>query len=62
MSGSKSILLEVNDNGVGFDTTQNQQGNGLKNMQKRAAELNGELRVISTSGKGTLVQLMFELK
>ena len=32
----------IHDNGKGFDTRQATDGNGLKNMKKRAAEIGGQ--------------------
>ncbi|MFM9985987.1 MAG: triple tyrosine motif-containing protein, partial [Flavobacteriales bacterium] len=62
MTGSNAAYLEVKDNGSGFDTKHILPGNGLKNMKRRAAELGGELHVISSTEKGTSIQLKFELK
>ena len=52
------LKLIIQDNGQGFD--QNQQeitGHGLNNMQKRALDINGKLKLSSSIGKGTLLQL-----
>lgn len=54
------LLLTIEDNGIGFATTEPasaMRGNGLKNMQKRAAYLKGHLSISSAPGKGTLVSL-----
>ncbi len=53
-----SLLMTIRDNGVGFQDTESGsvvRGNGLKNMQSRAAGVKGELSVTSERGKGTLV-------
>jgi PAS domain S-box-containing protein len=61
-----SLMLEVNDNGRGFDakllddpalSQPCRGGNGLSSMRQRAAELGAELRIISTEGQGTRVWL-----
>lgn len=56
--------LSITDNGKGFDAemlkeTVSTRGNGLKNMQKRAALLKGELAITSAYGEGTKVTLQF---
>ena len=58
--GSKGIL-SVCDNGVGFDSKVNLQGNGLKNMSERAHELKGEINLQTAPTKGTTITLTFEL-
>jgi len=52
------ILLEVIDNGVGFDknVTKDKAGLGLKNMNTRAENLGGQLKIDSEPGKGTKVR------
>jgi signal transduction histidine kinase len=51
------LKLVVADNGKGFDTKQADTGNGLGNMQRRAAALRGNLQIISEPGKGTSITL-----
>lgn len=60
------LKLLVKDNGVGFNPQAEMSsnkitlsGNGLHNMQKRAAEINGRLAIESQSGNGTEIQLQF---
>jgi signal transduction histidine kinase/predicted negative regulator of RcsB-dependent stress response len=48
---SFSIIYE--DNGVGFNPIEESGGMGLKNIQNRAAKLDGELTIDSTPGKGS---------
>jgi signal transduction histidine kinase len=58
------ILLEVQDDGVGFDkkiveATTEQRGNlGLKNMSERAEMVNGVFQLDSGLGKGTTIQVV----
>ena len=49
------INILVRDNGVGFDTTKKISGIGLKNIQNRIEEFNGEFNIKSELGKGTTV-------
>lgn len=54
------VILVVKDNGHGFDEKRITLGNGLKNMQQRAAFLKGELKIVTGYDKGTTVQLTFK--
>jgi signal transduction histidine kinase/ligand-binding sensor domain-containing protein len=56
-SQSKSLVLSVKDDGVGFNAATADTGNGLGNMQKRAESLRGILKFESTAGHGTNVIL-----
>lgn len=55
----KILKVEITDNGKGFDATQNSNRNGLKNIQKRAAEINGSLQIKTAPGMGTT--LLFQV-
>ena len=41
------------DNGIGFNSKEVREGMGLKNIQNRTANLDGELTIDSTPGKGS---------
>jgi len=63
---SGKIMMKIKDDGKGFiagAAGENQGttlgGNGLNNMQKRAAELSGKLKIDSASGKGTEIIVEF---
>ena len=51
------FVLQIADNGKGFDGTTKGTGNGWKNMQKRTVDLNGELVIDSKPGKGTIITM-----
>lgn len=53
----RQLILQVKDNGTGFDVKTADGGNGLGNMQKRADALRGKLSIQSEAGKGTTVLL-----
>jgi signal transduction histidine kinase/ligand-binding sensor domain-containing protein len=55
------LLLIVQDNGIGFDVKAADGGNGLGNMQKRAAALKGKIQLQSKPGEGTTVSLSVPL-
>ncbi len=50
------VLLEIADDGVGFDPPSATRGYGLANMRERARALGGRLRVESGPGRGTHVR------
>ncbi|HLP26297.1 MAG TPA: ATP-binding protein, partial [Acidobacteriota bacterium] len=53
-----SALLEVTDNGRGFDPVQRMgTGRGLVNLTTRAKEMGATLRIESEEGRGTTVRL-----
>jgi NarL family two-component system sensor histidine kinase LiaS len=49
------VTLTIDDNGLGFDSTQQKHGVGLLSMQERMKALGGDVRVESSTGKGTHV-------
>jgi ligand-binding sensor domain-containing protein/two-component sensor histidine kinase len=53
----KSIIAYVNDNGKGFDVKAASTRNGIRNMNKRANELHGNLKIESTINLGTSIIL-----
>lgn len=66
----KENLLEliIKDNGKGFDmnvlsqhSAKSLSGNGLDNMKRRAAEMNGTCVIDSERGKGTSIKLKFPI-
>jgi nitrate/nitrite-specific signal transduction histidine kinase len=54
---NQQLVLEVKDNGNGSDGTIKGGGAGLRNMHKRAEEINGKLEIELSEGKGTMVRL-----
>jgi ligand-binding sensor domain-containing protein len=55
------LLLEMRDNGRGFDLSRSEAGHGLENMRNRAEDLGGRLTVTSAHGCGTKVCLLLPL-
>ncbi len=53
----RRLLMEVRDNGGGFDMQAAQHGNGMLNMRKRAEEMLAKLEIHSAPGTGTVVML-----
>jgi signal transduction histidine kinase len=59
--GTRAVL-EVKDDGVGFEPGQGGSGFGLRNMRERAFVAGGRLHVSSAPGRGTLVRLELPLE
>ncbi len=51
----RQLRLKVQDNGIGFDERQIREGNGLKNLRRRAADLGGTVEIRSVPASGTVV-------
>ena len=60
LEGDRAIL-EIDDDGGGFDPATVRRGLGLENMRQRAASLGGEGLVESVPGEGTLVSIRLPL-
>jgi signal transduction histidine kinase len=56
-------LLEIDDDGQGFDPTAagGGGGQGLRNLRERAASLGGEISIESTPGEGTTLRVTIPL-
>jgi len=59
---SHTLVLQVQDNGQGFDPEEVQGGQGLRNMADRAQALGGSLEVRSERDQGTTITLEAPLK
>ena len=56
----EQYVLAIIDDGKGFDIHENDDANGLENMQLRAQEIYGKLQISSQENKGTTVQLSID--
>ena len=58
------LTMEIADNGRGFDldAATDTGGIGLSTMHERAEKLDGDLRIASTPGKGTKVQVRVKVR
>ncbi|HJW17656.1 MAG TPA: PAS domain S-box protein [Flavisolibacter sp.] len=56
------MQLSIEDNGVGFDTSQRTNGIGLTNIGSRAAILGGSVEIKSELNKGTTISAFFPVK
>ena len=56
--GAGGVVLEIADDGAGFETGASFPGHlGLRTMAERAANIGGELEVVSAPGAGTTVRV-----
>jgi signal transduction histidine kinase len=55
---STSIILEIEDNGIGMQIDEKNQGNGLNNMKKRASDMGAHFEILSVVNKGTKVRII----
>jgi signal transduction histidine kinase len=53
----QDIYLSIQDDGVGF-SHDNNEGNGLKNMQQRVLECKGTLDIVSNLGNGAKIEIL----
>ena len=56
-----TLVMNVKDNGQGFDENLIKAGNGLRNLRERAREVNGTITLKSEPGKGTEIELRLPL-
>ncbi len=60
-SGSH-LVIDVKDNGKGFDMQKAKYGNGLNSMKQRAHNMHADLKITSGIGKGTAIFLSVKIK
>ena len=56
------LVAKIQDNGKGFDASLRCTGNGILNMQQRAALMNADLLIDSGPGEGTNISLRIKIK
>ncbi len=56
-TNEKNIVVSIQDNGIGFDTTFAKKGIGHKNIKSRIEKLKGKWQLKSAPGIGTTVRL-----
>jgi signal transduction histidine kinase len=61
-SDLNTICFSVNDDGIGFDSDSQGSGFGMKTMRERAEAIHATLRVDSTPGAGTTIEVLIPLK
>jgi signal transduction histidine kinase/ligand-binding sensor domain-containing protein len=53
----RRLTLTIRDDGVGMDPAAAPGGHGLRNMQRRAEDIGGQLKIESQPGAGTVIHL-----
>ena len=57
----KKLLVQITDNGHGFDIQNHNDGNGLENMRARTESVKGKFGITSGPGKGTSINIVIPL-
>ncbi|HET9058051.1 MAG TPA: PAS domain S-box protein [Chitinophagaceae bacterium] len=55
------VIMQIVDDGIGFDTTKKQDGIGIRNMMNRVESQNGTFTLMSESGKGCKLKIELPL-
>jgi signal transduction histidine kinase len=55
------FVMEITDDGKGFDVQKGYTGSGLKNIRHRVEELGGEIHMKSETGKGSILSYTIQL-
>jgi PAS domain S-box-containing protein len=55
---AKELCLELRDDGNGFKVKERHDGVGLTGMRERVEQMGGELKIISSRGKGTKITVV----
>ena len=50
-----NLVFKIYDNGKGFDLASVKRGNGLTNMEKRIANIGGEIKINTKENQGTQI-------
>ena len=52
-----TLIVEIKDDGIGFDLKQKTKGIGLKNIKARVKKLNGVFTLVSKPNEGTQLKI-----
>jgi signal transduction histidine kinase len=55
----EGMLLQIEDDGKGFDPREKRKGIGITNMETRTENIHGKLALISAPGKGCILKARF---
>lgn len=58
---NNNLLVVVKDDGIGFNVSQNKEGNGLLNMKVRAQQLKSAFSLSTSPGNGTSISMKIPL-
>ncbi len=54
---ANSLLVNIEDDGIGFDVNKKSNGSGLSNISKRAQSIGGFATINSSTSTGTIIQI-----
>ena len=57
-----NLVLEIIDDGIGFNVNRSKKGIGLQNIRSRAHECNGTVEINSKMGEGTIIAVKIALE
>lgn len=57
----KKVISRISDNGKGFELSGDKEGNGLKNMKRRAGEIHADFSMQSAPGEGTDIEVIYNI-
>jgi signal transduction histidine kinase len=60
-SGDGVFVLQITDDGVGFDTAVDSPGNGITNLRRRAKDVGGPIELHSAPGQGTRIRFTLNI-
>ena len=58
---NQHLIISIRDNGIGFDPNKKYTGNGLENMEWRAAEAGASLKIESDKKSGTKITIQKQM-
>ncbi len=58
-SENNQTVITIHDDGIGFDVSRVEMGNGISNMRKRTEEFGGQFLLESNPNNGTIVKIIF---
>jgi len=61
IKSNNQLEIIISDNGKGFDVHTHHSRNGLKNIHKRAAEINGKIDITTGDRIGTMTRLLVNI-
>jgi two-component system, NarL family, sensor kinase len=59
LKNENNLTISIEDDGIGFNTSELRSGIGLHNLQTRVNSLDGNVTIESSPGKGTSVIIEF---
>jgi signal transduction histidine kinase len=61
-SDNQRVMLQITDNGVGFDVSRQTKGLGLHSMRERVRSVDGTIEIVSAPKTGTRIEVLVSLR